>query len=331
MEKKNTFSGNDVKKNAPVKKGEGVKDMYRINERIRAKEVRLVGENVEQGIYSIQEAIRIADEQGLDLVEISPNAAPPVCRITDYQKFLYQQKKRLKEQKSNTEEIRLNKFLSDAGYCSRREADRLVEQGVVKVNGKTAVMGQKVTINDSIMVKGKNISREEEQIVIAFNKPVGVECTTDKNNPDNIVDYINYRKRIYPIGRLDKNSQGLILLTNDGALVNNILKASNYHEKEYVVTVDKPITEEFIKQMSKGVKILDQVTRPCVVKKVNKHTFNIILTQGLNRQIRRMCETLGFKVQKLKRVRIMGVHLDNLPIGNYRNLTNSELDSLKKN
>ncbi len=239
--------------------------------------------------------------------------------------------KRLKEQKSNTEEIRLNKFLSDAGFCSRRQADRLIEEGHVKVNNETALMGQKVTLLDKITVDGKEVSREEEQIVIAFNKPVGVECTTDKNNPDNIVDYINYKKRIYPIGRLDKNSQGLILLTNDGALVNNILKASNYHEKEYVVTVDKPITEEFIKQMSKGVKILDQVTRPCVVKKVNKHTFNIILTQGLNRQIRRMCETLGFKVQKLKRVRIMGVHLDNLPIGNYRNLTNSELDSLKKN
>ena len=239
--------------------------------------------------------------------------------------------KRLKEQKSNTEEIRLNKFLSDAGFCSRRQADRLIEEGHVKVNNETALMGQKVNMLDKVTVDGKEVSREEEQIVIAFNKPVGVECTTDKNNPDNIVDYINYRKRIYPIGRLDKNSQGLILLTNDGALVNNILKASNYHEKEYVVTVDKPITEEFIKQMSKGVKILDQVTRPCVVKKVNKHTFNIILTQGLNRQIRRMCETLGFKVQKLKRVRIMGVHLDNLPIGNYRNLTNSELDSLKKN
>jgi pseudouridylate synthase len=239
--------------------------------------------------------------------------------------------KRLKEQKSNTEEIRLNKFLSDAGFCSRRQADRLIEEGYVKVNNETALMGQKVTLLDKVTVDGKEVSREEEQIVIAFNKPVGVECTTDKNNPDNIVDYINYKKRIYPIGRLDKNSQGLILLTNDGALVNNILKASNYHEKEYVVTVDKPITEEFIKQMSKGVKILDQVTRPCVVKKVNKHTFNIILTQGLNRQIRRMCETLGFKVQKLKRVRIMGVHLDNLPIGNYRNLTNSELDSLKKN
>ena len=239
--------------------------------------------------------------------------------------------KRLKEQKSNTEEIRLNKFLSDAGFCSRRQADRLIEEGHVKVNNETALMGQKVTLLDKVTVDGKEVSREEEQIVIAFNKPVGVECTTDKNNPDNIVDYINYKKRIYPIGRLDKNSQGLILLTNDGALVNNILKASNYHEKEYVVTVDKPITEEFIKQMSKGVKILDQVTRPCVVKKVNKHTFNIILTQGLNRQIRRMCETLGFKVQKLKRVRIMGVHLDNLPIGNYRNLTNSELDSLKNN
>ena len=239
--------------------------------------------------------------------------------------------KRLKEQKSNTEEIRLNKFLSDAGFCSRRQADRLIEEGHVKVNNETALMGQKVNLLDKVTVDGKEVSREEEQSVIAFNKPVGVECTTDKNNPDNIVDYINYRKRIYPIGRLDKNSQGLILLTNDGALVNNILKASNYHEKEYVVTVDKPITEEFIKQMSKGVKILDQVTRPCVVKKVNKHTFNIILTQGLNRQIRRMCETLGFKVQKLKRVRIMGVHLDNLPIGNYRNLTNRELDSLKKN
>lgn len=244
---------------------------------------------------------------------------------------MYMDNKRLKEQKSNTEEIRLNKFLSDAGFCSRRQADRLIEEGHVKVNNETALMGQKVTLLDKVTVDGKEVSREEEQIVIAFNKPVGVECTTDKNNPDNIVDYISYKKRIYPIGRLDKNSQGLILLTNDGALVNNILKASNYHEKEYVVTVDKPITEEFIKQMSKGVKILDQVTRPCVVKKVNKHTFNIILTQGLNRQIRRMCETLGFKVQKLKRVRIMGVHLDNLPIGNYRNLTNSELDSLKKN
>ena len=238
---------------------------------------------------------------------------------------------RLKEKKSADEQIRLNKFLSDAGYCSRREADRLVEQGVVKVNGKTAVMGQKVTINDSIMVKGKNISREDEQILIALNKPVGIECTTDLNNPDNIVDFINFDKRIYPIGRLDKNSQGLILLTNDGSIVNNILKGSNYHEKEYVVTVDKPITDDFIKKMSTGVRILDHVTRPCKVTKVKKHVFNIVLTQGLNRQIRRMCGELGYNVQKLKRIRIMNIELGNLPVGQYRKVTDSELKELMRN
>lgn len=238
---------------------------------------------------------------------------------------------RLKEKKSADEQIRLNKFLSDAGYCSRREADRLVEQGVVKVNGKTAAMGQKVTINDSIMVKGKNISREEEQILIALNKPVGIECTTDLNNPDNIVDFINFDKRIYPIGRLDKNSQGLILLTNDGSIVNNILKGSNYHEKEYVVTVDKPVTDDFIKKMSTGVRILDQVTRPCKVAKVKKHVFNIVLTQGLNRQIRRMCGELGYNVQKLKRIRIMNIELGNLPVGQYRKVTDSELKELMRN
>lgn len=238
---------------------------------------------------------------------------------------------RLKEKKSADEQIRLNKFLSDAGYCSRREADRLVEQGVVKVNGKTAVMGQKVTINDSIMVKGKNISREEEQILIALNKPVGIECTTDLNNPDNIVDFINFDKRIYPIGRLDKNSQGLILLTNDGSIVNNILKGSNYHEKEYVVTVDKPVTDDFIKKISTGVRILDQVTRPCKVAKVKKHVFNIVLTQGLNRQIRRMCGELGYNVQKLKRIRIMNIELGNLPVGQYRKVTDSELKELMRN
>ena len=238
---------------------------------------------------------------------------------------------RLKEKKSADEQIRLNKFLSDAGYCYRREADRLVEQGVVKVNGKTAVMGQKVTINDSIMVKGKNISREEEQILIALNKPVGIECTTDLNNPDNIVDFINFDKRIYPIGRLDKNSQGLILLTNDGSIVNNILKGSNYHEKEYVVTVDKPVTDDFIKKMSTGVRILDQVTRPCKVAKVKKHVFNIVLTQGLNRQIRRMCGELGYNVQKLKRIRIMNIELGNLPVGQYRKVTDSELKELMRN
>lgn len=192
-------------------------------------------------------------------------------------------------------------------------------------------MGQKVTINDSIMVKGKNISREEEQILIALNKPVGIECTTDLNNPDNIVDFINFDKRIYPIGRLDKNSQGLILLTNDGSIVNNILKGSNYHEKEYVVTVDKPVTDDFIKKMSTGVRIIDQVTRPCKVAKVKKHVFNIVLTQGLNRQIRRMCGELGYNVQKLKRIRIMNIELGNLPVGQYRKVTDSELKELMRN
>ena len=238
--------------------------------------------------------------------------------------------KRFKQQKHNTEEIRLNKFLSDSGFCSRREADRLIEGRKVTVNSETAVMGQKVTLKDIVKVNGQIISREEEQIVIAFNKPVGVECTTDAGNPDNIVDYIGYHKRIYPIGRLDKNSQGLILLTNDGSLVNHILKASNYHEKEYVVTVDKPIDNEFVQKMSSGVEILNQVTRPCKVTRVNKHTFHIVLTQGLNRQIRRMCESLGYKVQKLKRIRIINIHLGNLPMGQYRNVTDEELAQIMK-
>lgn len=238
--------------------------------------------------------------------------------------------KRLKQKKTNTEEIRLNKFLSDSGFCSRREADRLIEGGKVTVNHEIAVMGQKVTLKDIVKVNGQIISREEEQIVIAFNKPVGVECTTDAGNPDNIVDYIGYHKRIYPIGRLDKNSQGLILLTNDGALVNHILKASNYHEKEYVVTVDKPIDNEFVQKMSSGVEILNQVTRPCKVTRVNKHTFHIVLTQGLNRQIRRMCEVLGYKVQKLKRIRIMNIYLGNLPRGAYRDVTDEELAQITK-
>lgn len=226
------------------------------------------------------------------------------------------------------ENVRLNRFLSDAGFCSRREADRLIEAGKVMVNGKPSLMGQKVSKEDIVTVNGHKITREEEQIIIAFNKPVGVECTTDSKNPDNIVDYIGYEKRIYPIGRLDKNSQGLILLTNDGSIVNNILKASNCHEKEYIVTVDKPVTDSFLSAMSNGVKILDKVTRKCQVSKVSKHTFCIILTQGLNRQIRRMCEALGYNVQKLKRVRIMDVELGNLPIGQYRNLTDNEVKSL---
>ena len=214
-----------------------------------------------------------------------------------------------KEVKDEHELIRLNKFLSDAGVCSRREGDRLIEAGKVVVNGKVALMGQKVTINDDIVVNGQRVSREDERILIALNKPVGIECTTDLNNKDNIVDFVNYPKRIYPVGRLDKNSQGLILMTNDGSLVNSILKASNGHEKEYHVWTDKQITDEFVEKMSSGVEILDTVTRPCKVVRLKKNMFSIVLTQGLNRQIRRMCEALGYRVVKLKRIRIMNIEL----------------------
>lgn len=237
---------------------------------------------------------------------------------------------RLKNKKDSDELIRLNKYLSDAGVCSRREADRLVEQGRVTINSQIALMGQKVTAADQVCVDGKVVGREEEQILIAFNKPVGIECTSDLSNPDNIIDFIGYPKRIYPIGRLDKNSQGLILLTNDGSLVNSILKGSNYHEKEYIVTVDKPITNEFVEKMSRGIELkeLEQTTRPCKVTKINNHNFNIVLTQGLNRQIRRMCKALGYNVQKLKRIRIMNIELGNLQKGAYRNVTDIELEIL---
>ena len=235
---------------------------------------------------------------------------------------------RLKE-KTDNREVRLNKFLSDAGVCSRREADRLTEAGKITINGEVAVLGGKVTDTDVVKVNGEEVSREEEQIIIAFNKPEGIECTAQKDNPDNIIDYIGYEKRIYPIGRLDKNSRGLILLTNDGSIVNGILKASNFHEKEYIVTVDKEITGEFIEAMSSGVTILDGVkTRPCEVKKTKKHEFNIVLTQGLNRQIRRMCKTLGYNVTKLQRVRVMNVELGTLGKGKYRNLTDKEVKDL---
>lgn len=239
---------------------------------------------------------------------------------------------RFKDKKDSDELIRLNKYLSDAGVCSRREADRMVEQGRVTINGQIAVVGQKVTLMDQISVDGNLVGREEEQILIAFNKPVGVECTSDLSNPDNIIDFIGYSKRIYPIGRLDKNSQGLILLTNDGSLVNSILKGSNYHEKEYIVTVDKPITDEFVESMSRGVELteLEQTTRPCKITKINNHTFNIVLTQGLNRQIRRMCQALGYNVQKLKRIRIMNIELGNLQKGTYRDVTDKELEILLK-
>lgn len=245
-----------------------------------------------------------------------------------YKNYCREAEMRLKD-KSEVKEVRLNKFLSDAGVCSRREADRLTEAGEITINDRIAVLGDKVTDADVVKVKGKEVSREEEQIIIAFNKPEGVECTAQKDNPDNIINYIGYEKRIYPIGRLDKNSRGLILLTNDGSIVNGILKASNYHEKEYVVTVDKEITGEFIEAMSSGVTILDGVkTRPCEVKKTKKHEFNIVLTQGLNRQIRRMCKALGYNVNKLQRVRIMNIELGNLGMGKYRNLTDMEVEEL---
>ncbi|MBE5969497.1 MAG: 23S rRNA pseudouridine(2604) synthase RluF [Lachnospiraceae bacterium] len=237
-------------------------------------------------------------------------------------------KKDLIEKFDESSQIRLNKFMSDAGFCSRREADRLIEAGEVLVDGKAAVMGQKIFVSQKVECRGKVIKRDEELILLALNKPVGIECTTDETNPDNIVDFVGYPKRIYPVGRLDKNSEGLILLTNDGAIVNKILKAVNYHEKEYVVRVNKPITDDFIKKMSSGVKILDTITRKCKVTKVNKDTFNIVLTQGLNRQIRRMCEALGYKVLKLKRIRIINILLDNIPVGKYKEIKKSELEEL---
>ncbi len=237
-------------------------------------------------------------------------------------------KKDLIEKFDESSQIRLNKFMSDAGFCSRREADRLIEAGEVLVDGKAAVMGQKIFVSQKVECRGKVIKRDEELILLALNKPVGIECTTDETNPDNIVDFVGYPKRVYPVGRLDKNSEGLILLTNDGAIVNKILKAVNYHEKEYVVKVNKPITDDFIKKMSSGVKILDTVTRKCKVTKVNKDTFNIVLTQGLNRQIRRMCEALGYKVLKLKRIRIINILLDNIPVGKYKEIKKSELEEL---
>ena len=223
------------------------------------------------------------------------------------------------------DEIRLNKFISDSGICSRREADKLIEDGKVTINNSLAITGTKVKKGDKVKVDGKLISKDDELIYLALNKPVGITCTTEKKIKGNIVDFINHKKRIFPIGRLDKDSQGLIFLTNDGDIVNKILRAGNNHEKEYLVTVDKPINDEFIKKMSNGVPILGAITKKCFIKKESKYVFRIILTQGLNRQIRRMCEYLGFRVTKLERIRIMNVSLENLKIGQWRYLTSSEL------
>lgn len=228
------------------------------------------------------------------------------------------------------EQIRLNKYLSDAGYCSRREADRLIAAGHVSVDGKIAGVGAKIYPEQRVEVEGKTVFPEEEKILLAFHKPVGIECTTDRSNPDNIIDFIGYKKRIFPIGRLDKNSRGLILLTNDGSLVNYILKASSWHEKEYMVTVNKQITEEFIKRMSSGVYLPDlkKKTRRCKVEQTGEKTFRIVLTQGLNRQIRRMCQALDYKVTDLQRVRIMSVTLGKLKEGTYREVSKKERKEL---
>ncbi len=225
---------------------------------------------------------------------------------------------------------RLNKYLSEQGYCSRREADRLIEAGRVTINGVVPEMGTKVKSDDEVFVDGKPIdSKKADFTYLAFNKPVGIVCTTDTRvEKDNIIDYINYPKRIFPIGRLDKPSEGLIFLTNDGDIVNKILRASNNHEKEYVVTVDKPISQTFIDRMTNGIPILDTVTKPCIIKKNSSNEFTIILTQGLNRQIRRMCEYLNYQVLTLKRVRIMNIKLD-IPIGEYREFTQKELETTR--
>lgn len=228
-------------------------------------------------------------------------------------------------------DIRINKYLSDKGLCSRREADRLIAQGRVRINGKVAEMGSRVAAGDVVELNGKRISSElETRIYMAFNKPVGITCTTDRAIRGNIVDYINYPQRIFHVGRLDKDSEGLILMTNDGDIVNKILRASNNHEKEYIVTVDKPVTDEFLKGMSSGVPVLGTMTNPCTVERRSKYVFRIILTQGLNRQIRRMCSYFGFKVVRLKRIRIMNIKLGDLPVGKWRYLTETELTELNK-
>ena len=222
---------------------------------------------------------------------------------------------------------RINKYLSEVGFCSRRAADSLIKEGKVTINGEIPELGAKVEEDDQVEVEGQIIEKIKKQnnIYLAFNKPVGVVCTTDKKvEPDNIIDFIKYPKRIFPIGRLDKPSEGLILLTNDGDIVNKILRARNNHEKEYIVSVNRPINRDFIQRMSNGVKLLNTITKNCFVEKLGPNKFKIILTQGLNRQIRRMCEILGYRVKKLKRVRIMNIKLD-VPTGKYRELTKEEL------
>ncbi len=232
---------------------------------------------------------------------------------------------------TDNEGIRLNKYIASSGLCSRREADTLIESGKVTINGETAVQGSKVMDGDIVLVNGRKVTPDDDMVYIAFNKPLGVTCTTDKRDPSNIIDYIGFDERIFPVGRLDKNSSGLILLTNDGSIVNKLLRAENGHEKEYLVTVNRPYDKNFLRSMESGVPVLGQLTLPCKLKPAGDKSFKIILHQGLNRQIRRMCEYLGYKVTRLKRIRFMNIELGGLETGKWRYLTSSEKKELLKN
>lgn len=228
--------------------------------------------------------------------------------------------------------IRINKFLSEAGVCSRREADRALEQGKVTIDGVTAEVGAKVRPGQQVLFEGRVVQKEEEMILLALHKPAGIVCTAEKREKDNVIDYLKYPKRVYPIGRLDKDSEGLLLLTNNGDIVNKMMRAGNFHEKEYLVTVNKPVTDFFLRGLAGGVPLveLNATTRKCLVEQTGKRQFRIILTQGLNRQIRRMCEYFGYRVEKLVRTRIMNISLGDLPYGEYRNVTGEEYEELKR-
>jgi 23S rRNA pseudouridine2604 synthase len=223
----------------------------------------------------------------------------------------------------------LNKHIGETGFCSRREADKFIDQGRVTINGNVAVKGNRVLPGDLVELDGEPVRKKDKTVYLVFNKPVGITCTTDFKDKHNIISYINFKSRIFPIGRLDKPSEGLIFLTNDGDIVNKILRAGNNHEKEYIVTTDKPVNKEFVDKMSNGIRILDRVTKKCFVKQEGKNRFRIILTQGLNRQIRRMCLSLGYNVTTLKRVRIMNITLSNLPVGKWRYFTAGEIQTIE--
>ena len=224
--------------------------------------------------------------------------------------------------------IRLNKYIADSGFCSRREADRLIEQGRVAVDGRTGTLGDRVTDGMVVTVDGREMNRKEEKVYLVINKPVGIVCTADPREPLNIVDYLGYPERVFPVGRLDMDSEGLLIMTSDGEIVNRLLRAAGGHEKEYEVEVDRPVTADFLKKMAAGVPILDTVTLPCRVRRTGERSFNIILVQGLNRQIRRMCEALGYRVRKLRRIRIMNIRLGNMQPGQWREVTPEELETL---